>query len=66
MHKLLNSVVAIIIINIILVGALVFQMSRIYIPITYTFESKAEKYDDGYLITLSDVSKFITDNTDTM
>ena len=66
MRRYLSSVVAIIITNIILIGFLILQMSRIQIPITHSFESKAEKSGDKYSIELSDDFQFITDNTDTM
>jgi lipopolysaccharide export LptBFGC system permease protein LptF len=66
MHKFLNSVVATIITNIILIGVLVFQMSNIYVPITHSFESKAKKDHNGYVIVLTGVSKYITDKSDIM
>ena len=66
MRRFLSNVVAIIITNAILIGILVFQMSRTQVPLTYSFESKAEKDGERYSIVISDDSPFITDKTDTM
>lgn len=66
MRKFLSNVVAIIITNAIMIGLLVFQMSRTQVPITHSFESKAEKDGERYSIVISDDSQFITDKTDTM
>lgn len=66
MRKFLSNIVAIINTNAILIGILVFQMSRTQVPITHSFESKAEKDGERYSIVISDDSQFITDKTDTM
>lgn len=66
MRKFLNNVVAIVITNAILIGFLVFQMSRTQVPITHSFESKAEKDGERYYIVISDDLQFNTDKPDTM
>lgn len=66
MHRLLNNVIVIIVTNAILIGGLLFQMSRTQVPITHSFELKAEKDGERYYIVIVDDSQYITEKNDVM
>ena len=51
MRKFMNSIF-IIILSLILFGALIFEMSVIYVPVTYSFDASAKKSGDGYSIVI--------------
>jgi len=66
MYKFSSNIFAIIITNVILIGILLFQMLKIQVPITQSFELKAKKDGEMYYIEIADDSSFINSKTDIM
>lgn len=56
-RKFMNSIF-IIILSLIFFGALIFEMSVIQVPVTYSFDASAKKAGDGYSIAIPEGSNF--------
>lgn len=57
MRNFINSIF-IIIISLIFFCALIFEMSVIQVPVTYSFDAKAEKFEDSYSIAIPENQNF--------
>jgi hypothetical protein len=60
MRKFVNSIF-IIILSLLFFGALIFEMSVIKVPVTYSFDASAEKLGNGYLIAIPENRSFNMD-----